>query len=219
MKNRYVVIITILVLAVIPLAYLARVYSSLPESIAIHYNISGKADRFGHKSDAWGISGVLSGVSVLVCLMVLFISYVDPKQAASVSPATFRKIALVVAVFMSILNCYLVYALKLTQLPVTGIYIIICLFLTLLGNFMNNVKPNYFVGIRTPWTLENENNWRKTHHLAGKLWFAGGIIMALLLLLLPVKIAGVVFIGGVILLSLVPVVYSFVLFKNYKKSN
>lgn len=219
MKSRYVVIITVLMLAIIPLAYLARIYSTLPETIAVHYNIKGKADRFGHKSTAWGTSSALSGVSVLVCLAVLFISYVDPKQAASVSPATFQKIALVVALFMSILNCYLVYALKLTQLPVTGVYIIICLFLTLLGNFMNNLKPNYFVGIRTPWTLESESNWRKTHHLAGKLWFAGGIIIALLLLMLPVKAAGVVFIGGVILLSLIPVVYSFVLFKNYKKSN
>lgn len=218
MKNRYLLIITLLMLAIIPLIYLALQYQQLPETVAIHYNINGKADRFSHKSSAWGISGALSGVSMIVCLILLFISSFDPKKTAATSQATLNKMALVIGLFMTILNCYMVYALPLKQLPVAGLYIIICLLLTLLGNFMNNIKPNYFVGIRTPWTLESETNWRKTHHLAGKLWFAGGMILAVLLLLLPGTAGGIVFRVGVILLALVPVVYSFVLFKNQKKS-
>lgn len=84
---------------------------------------------------------------------------------------------------------------------------------------MNNIKPNYFVGIRTPWTLESETNWRKTHHLGGKLWFAGGMAMAVLLLLVPEQACRSVFLAGVIVLALVPVTYSFLLFKKSKTDN
>ena len=56
------------------------------------------------------------------------------------------------------------------------------LLLCLIGNYMHTIKPNYFAGLRLPWTLNNEDNWRKTHLLAGKLWFVGGLVIAILCL-------------------------------------
>lgn len=93
---------------------------------------------------------------------------------------------------------------------------LIGLLLAFIGNMMHSIKPNYFAGVRTPWTLENEDNWRSTHRLAGKLWFIGGITITFLTLLLPAKIATVVFISGAVSLSLIPVVYSYVYFKKHQ---
>lgn len=219
MKNRVLLLTLVIVFAALPMAYLAILYPDLPETVSVHFGLSGKADGFGAKSSAWLSTGGFGLVSLVVCLILLFLSKIDPKQVTAAAQATQHKIALVLAVFMCILNCFMIYSLPKQQLPVSGLYIIICLLFTLLGNFMNNLKPNYFVGIRTPWTLESETNWRKTHHLGSKLWFAGGMVMAVLLLLVPEQACRAVFLAGVIVLALVPVTYSFLLFKKSKTDN
>ncbi len=81
---------------------------------------------------------------------------------------------------------------------------------------MPNLKPNYFAGFRLPWTLENEDNWRKTHHLAGRFWFGGGLLSALLFLVLPYKTAFIFFIVLMLIIIFIPGVYSYQLFKKSK---
>jgi uncharacterized membrane protein len=95
-------------------------------------------------------------------------------------------------------------------LPVMG------LFFACLGNFMHNIKSNYFIGLRTPWTLEDPDTWRVTHQLAGKLWVAGGIIAAIATLLLPFKAGFIVFISITAVITLIPIVYSYLYFKKTK---
>ena len=81
-------------------------------------------------------------------------------------------------------------------------------FLILLGNQMGRIRFNYFVGIRVPWTLDNEEVWNRTHRLAGKLWVVGGAIAlgAALLPPVPGTIAMVAVMGVV---TVVPIVYSY----------
>jgi uncharacterized membrane protein len=64
---------------------------------------------------------------------------------------------------------------------------------------MKNVKPNYFFGIRTPWTLESEDNWKQTHHLASKIWVWGNILLATTILIISNNYAGPLFIVSIIL--------------------
>jgi uncharacterized membrane protein len=64
----------------------------------------------------------------------------------------------------------------------------------------------------------NENNWRATHHLAGKLWFAVGILITLCSLFLEAKTGEILFIAGIGIMVIVPVIYSFLYFKNHKTS-
>jgi uncharacterized membrane protein len=96
------------------------------------------------------------------------------------------------------------------------VFIAMGILFALLGSNMYNIQPNYFAGIRLPWTLESEANWRSTHHLAGRLWFFGGLFFAILVFFLNENAAGII--GAVLLavLILVPVIYSYTL---YKKSN
>ena len=82
---------------------------------------------------------------------------------------------------------------------------------------MINMKPNYFVGIRVPWTLENEDNWRKTHRLGGKLWFAGGLIAAVFTIILPYQYAVAAFMVIIGIMVIIPIGYSYLYFKKHQQ--
>ena len=79
------------------------------------------------------------------------------------------------SLFMSAIAVFIIYSVQQSQSKPTFIFILIGLLFTILGNYFKTIKPNYFIGIRTPWTLENEDVWKKTHLLGGKLWFVGRI--------------------------------------------
>jgi len=89
------------------------------------------------------------------------------------------------------------------------------LFFAFMGNLMHSIKPNYFAGLRTPWTLEDNDTWRATHRLAGKMWFVGGIILTAIALLLPAKAGMITFMGITFVMVIIPVIYSYVYYKNH----
>jgi uncharacterized membrane protein len=93
----------------------------------------------------------------------------------------------------------------------------VALLFTLLGNIMGQLKHNYFVGIKTPWTLASEEVWRRTHRMAGKLWVLGGLIC---LALSPAQTlwGAYVFVACIALMAVVPIVYSCVIFRTGMKA-
>lgn len=119
MKNRVLLLTLIIVFAALPMAYLAIVYPGLPETVSVHFGLSGKADRFGARSSAWLSTGGFGLVSLVVCLILLFISKIDPKQATAAAQATQNKIAVVLAVFMCISQLF--YDLQPAEATVAGI--------------------------------------------------------------------------------------------------
>ncbi len=85
------------------------------------------------------------------------------------------------------------------------------------GNYMNNIKPNYVAGIRLPWTLKDPDNWRRTHHLASKVWVLGGIALIISGLAVPERVLIPTIIAIIMVLMLVPGVYSYRIHRS--KSN
>jgi len=88
-----------------------------------------------------------------------------------------------------------------------------------LGNYFKVIKQNYFLGIKTPWTLESEEVWKLTHILAGKLWIVGGLLIVISSLVIPENINFYFFISITAIISIVPIVYSYLIFMKLKKSN
>jgi uncharacterized membrane protein len=88
-----------------------------------------------------------------------------------------------------------------------------------LGNYFKVIQPNYFIGIRTPWTLENNEVWKLTHVFAGKLWVIGGLIMILGGLIFENSSFSIVFTSLVIVLAIVPMAYSYIKFKEIEKKS
>lgn len=205
-------------LLALPFVYAGVIYRSLPHTIPTHFNIRGEADRFGEKDSLWVIVSILAVVSLGVYMLVRYLPNIDPKKTAGQSPNLTRKIAIAIVIFLSCISLAIVHATHSSQfntgriiLPLVGI------FFAVLGNYMHSIKPNYFVGFRTPWTLENEDNWRKTHQLVGKLWVPGGVIMAMGALLLPMEAGLILFFCCMLPMIFVPLVYSYLYFKKQKR--
>lgn len=87
------------------------------------------------------------------------------------------------------------------------------LLLTAMGNYLPKCPPNYTVGIRLPWTLADEDNWKKTHRLGGYVMMAGGLLLTVTALT-PWKAAAAVLVPAMVL---IPCGYSFYLYKKSKK--
>ncbi len=80
----------------------------------------------------------------------------------------------------------------------------------ILGNYMHKVKQNYTVGIKIPWTLDSEENWNRTHRLASWLWILSGVVF----LINGILQLGWLLVAILMVSVLVPIVYSFVLYKK-----
>ena len=203
-------------IALVPLVYLLSIWQSLPEEMAMHFDLKGNPDRYGNRSELLVMAAVLSGMSILIYFGLSNIYKIDPKKYAADNKDRLRRMGFAIAVFIIALTCFIIYSTSKGNMKISMRYIFagVGLLLCLLGNYMHTIKPNYFAGLRLPWTLNNEDNWRKTHLLAGKLWFVGGLATAILCLLVPDTVAIVLFFIATVVLILVPVIYSYRLYKK-----
>jgi len=208
---------TILVASLVglPLVYLTIVYPSLPPVIPTHFGFDGKPNGFSDKQDMIWIVIAVTILSILVYLLIRYLPRIDPKKTASQSAGNMQKIGVAVVALMSAIAISILYAsqhgvISFNRLfnPIMGIFFIV------VGNWMYNIKPNYFVGIRVPWTLENPDNWRATHHMGSKLWVVGGILIAICSPFLAGKTAEYFFIITTLGLAFIPIIYSFLYFNN-----
>ncbi|MGZ3865984.1 MAG: SdpI family protein [Bacteroidia bacterium] len=199
-----------------PFLYVAYVWNSLPESVPLHFAMDGKADRYGSKFEFIGTMFFVFAIGLGVSWLINNIEKIDPKRYAK-NNALMKKISLLTVFFLSAIMFYITYSVSGNETATSSkvVLISVSLLFSFLGNLMNNVKPNYFVGIRTPWTLESEEVWRKTHHFASKLWFFAGLILTVLALILPDETAYICFMTGVAIIVVLPLIYSY---KTYGSS-
>ena len=206
---------------VLPAVYLALVWNKLPEKVAMHFDLKGNVDRFGSKNELIIMSSVMILMNAVVYLILTNIYRIDPKRYAAEHKSRLYRIAFAVCVFISAVLCLIIYSstqgnIKFsTRLILSGVGLLFAF----IGNYMHNLKPNYFAGFRLPWTLENEDNWRKTHLLGGKVWFVGGLVIAVICLLLPPEASMVAFFSIMLILVLIPAIYSYRLYKKQKSTS
>lgn len=206
-----------LLIWLLPVIYLVYVYPSLPASVPMHYGINGQVDRYGDKTEFLTFQSVMLVVGLFVYLLLKFLPLIDPKKQVKYGEGTFQKIALGIIIFFSALNIVIIYSTVNHGFKIDNLILpLVGLFFAFMGNMMHSIKPNYFAGVRTPWTLESEDNWRATHRIAGKLWFIGGIALTVLVLLLPEAAGTIVFMCGIAILAFVPIIYSYLYFKKHQ---
>ncbi len=205
----------ILAIIILPFLYLAYKYPQLPAVVPTHFGLNGKPDATGDKSSLWQILGISGVVSILLFLLMRFLPKIDPKKSAKYSAPVFNKIAVAVVLLLCAINFIIILAAENGSFNTGNTMTVMSgVFFAFMGNIMHSIKPNYFAGIRTPWTLENEETWRKTHQLGGKIWFAGGIVIAAGGLVLSSAAATVLLITAILIMTLVPVIYSYTYFKS-----
>ena len=203
-----------------PAIYLAFVWNNIPEKVAIHFNINGNPDRYGSKT------GLLVGVAVLmvlataIFLLMPLVYKIDRKKRAVENKPRLLRMAFAISIFISFLTCLLINSsIYNTYFNFRFIFGGIGLIWCIMGNYMYNIKPNHFAGFRNSWTLNNEENWRRTHQLGGKLWFAGGLLITIVCFFASRITIVITFIIVSFIISLIPFIYSYKLYKNQKTLN
>lgn len=194
-----------------PFIYLATIWNSLPEKIPMHFNYKGEIDRWGEKAEIILIPLLLP---LLTYLIMLIVPKIDPKKKIIEMGEKFDKIKFLIIVSMSALACYIIYSVQNEDLNINAMFIFIGVLISGLGNYMQTIKPNYFIGVKTPWTLESESVWKKTHQLTGKLWVFSGILIIIMSLSINKESFSTYFIAIILIISIVPIVYSYWIYKN-----
>ena len=204
--------IPFIAIALLPFVYLAYIWNELPKEVPMHWNASGEIDRWGDNSELFMMIFMLTGITYLIFLVI---PYIDPKQKLQNMGNKLNNLRMILGLFMSALAIYILFSVQQKTSNPVLIFPLVGLLFAFLGNYFKTIKPNYFIGIKTPWTLENEEVWKKTHLLGGKLWFVGGLLMALTFVL-PNNIQIYTFLTIVGVITIVPIVYSYLEFKKIK---
>ena len=151
-------------------------WNQLPEEIPTHFNLLGQADGYNHKMSA------IFGLPTLMLLMhwlLLFLMIKDPKSSNISSKI--QVLIYWIIPFVSCLSMISIFGESLGYSMMSGLLaqIFMGVVMIVIGNYLPKTHRNYIIGIRLPWTLENDENWRKTHRLAGKIWVLGGLLLFL----------------------------------------
>ena len=189
---------------------LLTLWRELPERVPIHWNLQGQINGWGSKSSLLAMP-LLSGA---ILALLHWVPRIDPKlrrtdggQGRMQNALQILRLALAAlfgAIFAMQLTASLGHAVPMSRLmPVT-----LLLFLAVIGNYLSNLRPNYFAGIRTPWTLESPETWRATHRLGGHILFFGSVILLLLQFFLSKSLFAPLFVTSVILYVVWAIWYS-----------
>ena len=207
-KNHKFTIIFTTILCLLPIVAGVILWDQLPEQLAIHFNSAGEPDNWASKPFAvLGMPTIIAAIH-LVCL---FVTAQDPKKQNITG--VMKTLMLWICPFISWLCAGMTigYALN----AVRNIGVVVCVFLGILfmviGNYLPKCTPNYTIGIKLPWTLSDEGNWRYTHRIGGFCFTAAGLIVLVSAFFgwmwLPL--------AALVLAAVVPTVASFLYYKKH----
>lgn len=185
----------------------AALYGKIPDEVPIHWNWRGEPDGFASKSVAVALMPL---TAIATHLLTVALISVDPRRERDDQPqSTLRLFRMATPTFLLglhvvMLAAWLGLSINLTSLVLAGCGVLFAV----LGNAMGRIKPNYFVGFRLPWTLENDVVWKKTHRFAGKLWFLGGAALVFTPFL-PGAFQIVYFLAVTAVLTIAPMVFAY----------
>ncbi len=201
-----------LVMAAVAVAMAVWAYPRLPPIMPTHFRFDGTPDGFSSRLSALAFAPI-----IMVVMTVLFnvLPKVDPRRENY--PKFLRSywlIAHALIVFLLVAQALTIaaglgFSVKVVRLMPLGVGLLF----VFLGNYLTRVEPNWFVGIRTPWTLSSDTVWRKTHRTGGWLMVLGGFVIAACAFL-PQGAFLPLFIAAIVVIAVIPIVQSYVLWKR-----
>ncbi len=215
MKNFSKELILWIILA-IPYVYLAIVWDELPQTVPTHFDLRGNPNDWSDKSVLLILPGAMG---LLVYGLMYFAPRLDPKRKIEQMGDKYYTLRLIMTTFISALMVYVLIISKDGMMKNPGsLFALLGGFFAVMGNYFQTVRPNYFIGIRTPWTLENETVWKKTHTISGRVWMVGGLLIVITALLIHTSTGQfIAFASLMSLMVIIPVVYSYIIYRHEKK--
>ncbi len=202
------------VLCLLPMAMGLAMYNQLPETMAVQWGVGNQVSNTAPKWVA------VMGIPVLMAAITLLCNIgtaSDPKKQningklfvfVRLIPVILCFILYPISIIMNMRNPAVQFNIGMVALVTMGIIFVV------IGNYLPKSKQSYTVGLKIPWTLDNEDNWNKTHRLSGYLWILCGLFMIvngfawqnpMIMLLVAVPCVAI------------PVVYSYVLYRRKEK--
>jgi len=202
-KNKKMLVLSSVV-TLLPMLAGLILWNKLPSVMPTHWGADGAVD--GTSGRAFVVFGLplLFWVFNLICLWGTGLDKRNRQQ----HPKVTGMVQWIIPI-LSCFSCAAVYSVALGQqvnVPLLSMVPLALVFIVM-GNYMPKTKQNFTIGIKVKWTLMSEENWAKTHRLAGKLWVAGGILL-LFSIFLPLKVFPVVLVGTIAIMAGVPMAYS-----------
>jgi uncharacterized membrane protein len=199
-----------LVLVLVAAGISALYYGRVPPLMPSHWNAAGQINGYMPR-----LSGVLLLPSIMAVVWILLyvLPLVSPRQfGLEASIGAFNLIVVGILTIFLALHVVILVAASGAQIRMqTVVPALVGVMLVFIGNYMGKLRKNFFIGVRTPWTLASDEVWVRTHRLAGWTFSLGGI--ALIVQSLLGSNPGV-FVAIVSIVVVLPIAYSFVIYKH-----
>jgi len=188
------------------------IYPHLPEQVPGHWNIHGEVDAYYPRSFGAFFAPLLT---IGIYLLMLVLPLLDPRRdnyqrfSTAYMYTRWGLVLLLTVLHITTILFSLGYNIDVAMVVKS----LVSVLLILIGNFMGQIRHNYFVGIKTPWTLANEEVWQRTHRVGGKIWVVGGLI-CLAMSFFSTVWAAYIFFAVIIIMAIVPIIYSYLLFNK-----
>jgi immunity protein, SdpI family len=190
----------------------AVAWTGVPDRMPVHWNWLGQPDRFGGRLE--GLLG-LPLAAILVYALLIFLPRIDPRRKHYDDfqhPFAIMR-TVVVGVFFGLQVATFLWVRDAAGPPRGLLVAEAGIALILIGNYLPKIKSNWFVGVRTPWTLSSEVSWHLTHRLAGRLFVIAGALDIVIALVQP-AIASRVMFATLITAAVISIVYSYVVWRR-----
>lgn len=200
-------------LALVAVGMSAAVYHRLPDTMAVHWDLDGNPNGWMPRAIGAAFGPVML---VLMWLLLRFVPRIDPRaenyarfrEAYEVIVGSVLVLLLVVhGILLAVALGYHVSVARIVPALVGALFVVI-------GNMMPLVRPNWWFGIRTPWTLSNDRVWTRTHRLAGYAMASGGVVMIVAALALPARFGVPVLVAVAVASTFGPALYSYLTWKR-----
>ncbi|MFZ0037817.1 MAG: SdpI family protein [Candidatus Acidiferrales bacterium] len=211
MKGKYYLAAMLLTAAVLVATLVA--YPHLPSLVPTHWNLHNRPDGYSPK---WVLFLFGPGLMAASMLLMYFLPWLSPKNFEVDSfRSTYLQIMLMLVTMLGYFSVVVLWAgighpLNMGRAIVGGV----CLIFALLGNLMGKVRRNFYIGVRTPWTLANERVWNATHRVAAKTLVVGGLVG---LALTVAGLDGLSAIAVLLAAAIVPIAYSLIFYKQLER--
>lgn len=214
LKKYKVAIVLSSIVILIPMLFGLIMWNELPDTMTTHWGADGVADGWSGKAfTVFGLPAILLGMHLL-CLLVSTLDKKQPEQ----NHKAMRLVFWIIPAISLVINGMLYQVAFGKDFNITFFMPLLMgtLFLAF-GNYMPKVKQNSTLGIKLSWTLNNEENWNRTHRLAGKLWVAGGLVI-FGTTFLPTMAMVVVALCVTLVMVAIPMVYSYCIYRKHRAS-
>lgn len=212
MKMKKSVLILVGMLSLLPLALTALFYARLPATIPMHWNINGTV-RYDPKHNLW----LMAALSPILAVLFPVMAKIDPrKRNYEKFGGAYQGFMLVMQLFLLMMNGIVISeALYPKRISVSTVVTVgVGLLFVFLGNIMPKVKSNFYMGVRTPWTLSDPDVWFRTNRLSGHLFFISGLVVCVCPFIFPEKITFAILMAIVLLAAAVPAVMSYLWYRQ-----